>query len=149
MEPGIWRDICSCCGLDIVRALRIDHQKMKNTIGQARPISIRLAPVIFATARPITSGSFPARQVMEASTAYSGSTAMKAKTATAKPLEMSTSAASVVQDNRNAAPRIAMPKHVVSAIVPKSRPNNGKMNRTIGPISAIRPAASINIIDRS
>src|SRR4030065_542735 len=49
------------------------------------------------------------------STAYSGSTAMNARTAIASPAEMSSCATSAAHDRRKAAPTIAMPNRSASA----------------------------------
>ena len=66
---------------------------------------------MFAIASPFfaSSGSVPASHARKASTAYSGSTAMKAMIASASPCEMSISAVSAAQLSRNAAARMAMP----------------------------------------
>ena len=56
-------------------------------------------------------GCVPAFEVNTKSTAYSGSTAISARTASASPAEMSSCTTSAPQPSRNAAPTIARPKH--------------------------------------
>src|SRR5947209_9097454 len=88
------------------------------------PISRRLDPVMLARASehgeasvapggthaaPWAATAEPALPANTTSTAYSGSTAMKASTAMANPAEMSSWAASAAHDRRNAAPTTAAP----------------------------------------
>ena len=98
---------------------------MNTTMDQPMPINSRLAPVMLASARlhgdsspppgggrqagPVASNEFPPCQANTKSTAYSGSTAMSARTAIASPAEMSSCATSAAHDRMNAAPTIASP----------------------------------------
>ena len=93
---------------------------MNTTIVQPMPISSRFAPVMFASASEHGDSVPPSeRQARRAglrerrrrpscantkSTAYSGSTAMRARIAIARPAEMSSCATSAAQDSMNAAP---------------------------------------------
>ena len=105
--------------------MRIRDQAMNTTIDQPMPISRRLAPVMFASASeqgdsvpppsgrhagPVASNEFPPFHAKTKSTAYSGSTAMSASTAIARPAEMSSCATSAAHERMNAAPTIARPK---------------------------------------
>src|SRR5438552_2149929 len=84
------------------------------TVGQPRPSSNRLEPVIFAAAKAAKAESPPAFQAKMMSTAYSGRTANRATVIRARALGMSCSAASAPQDMANAAPTIPSPKRSVA-----------------------------------
>src|SRR3989304_9712697 len=71
---------------------RVRDQKIRKTTGQARPTRSRLAPVMLATARWAFSGFVGAVQAKYRSTAYSGSTAMRARTTRARVADTSVSA---------------------------------------------------------
>ena len=104
--------------------LRERYAAMKTTIDQPMPISSRLAPVMLASASeqasspaapggwhasPYCSNAFPPSHARTRSTAYSGRTAMNARTAIARPAEMSSCATSAAHDRMKAAPTIASP----------------------------------------
>ena len=106
------------------------HQATRATIDQPTPISNRLAPVMLARASehgdavslpaaahrlPNSATACPALLANTKSTAYSGSTAMSARSATASPAEMSTCAASAPHERMNAAPTMASPNRTASA----------------------------------
>ena len=77
------------------------------------PMSSRFPPVMFASASGAYFGSrvrCPAFEVKTKSTAYSGSTAMSARTARARPAETSSWSTSAAQASRKAAPTTASPK---------------------------------------
>ena len=103
---------------------------MNTTIVQPMPINSRFAPVMFASASehgdsvppssgrhaaPVCANDSPPLRANTKSTAYSGSTAIRARIAIAKPAEMSSCATSAAQDSRNAAPTIAMPNSRASS----------------------------------
>ncbi len=94
------------------------HQKRKNTAGQPRPTSSRFAPVMLAVANDAYSGSWGARHAKKMSTAYSGSTAIRAMAASASPCETSFSAASEAQVMMKAAATIPIPKMPTSTPTP-------------------------------
>ncbi len=101
------------------------YAAMNTTIDQPIPISSRLAPVMLASASehalsPVSPGclarpprtranAFPPSHARTMSTAYSGRTAMNARTAIARPAEMSSCATSAAHDRMKAAPTIASP----------------------------------------
>src|SRR3954470_21707655 len=104
--------------------LRHRHQAMNTTMGHPTPMSSRLDPVMLASARehgdsPVEPGGLqatpywakasPPLRANTRSTAYSGRTAMNARTAMARPAEMSSWAASAAHDSRKAAPTMAAP----------------------------------------
>ncbi len=109
---------------------------MKTTIDHPIPIKSRLAPVMFASASPqgdsvpppdagrhagpVASNEFPPCHAKTKSTAYSGRTAISARTAIARPAEMSSWATSAAHDRMNAAPTIASPKSAASAACGRS-----------------------------
>lgn len=87
--------------LPAFRARQTAKPDTKTTNGQPTPISTRLAPVIFASAReqtfdcPASPGApwayvIPHSQVNTKSTAYSGKTANNARSASARPALIST-----------------------------------------------------------
>src|SRR5204862_200122 len=80
------------------------------TAAQPKPISSRFAPVMFAVAYCVYVGSFPACQAKYMSTAYSGSTAISARNASARLCGMSTCATSAAQERRTAAPKMPTPE---------------------------------------
>ena len=97
-------------------ARRTASAETSTTSGQPTPTRIRLAPVMLASARPQTSGLPPSVAYAEPhwavntkSTAYSGSTATSARSASAMPALMSTWAASAAHARVKAAPTIASP----------------------------------------
>ncbi len=111
------------------RMVRTRYQAMKITMLHPMPMSRRLAPVMFASASehgdsvpPPTGGhegpyactEFPPFDANTKSTAYSGSTAISASSAMARPAEMSSCATSAAHDSRNAAPTIARPNSTAS-----------------------------------
>ena len=106
------------------------HQASTATIDQPTPISSRLAPVMLARASehgdavelfaaahrlPNSATACPALSAKTKSTAYSGRTAMSARSAIANPAEMSSWAASAAHDRMKAAPTMARPKSSASA----------------------------------
>ena len=115
---------------------RIRYHAMKTTMDHPIPIKSRLAPVMFASASPhgdsvpppgggrhagpVASNEFPPCQAKTKSTAYSGSTAMSASRAIAKPAEMSSCATSAAHDRMNAAPTIARPNSAASTVCGRS-----------------------------
>ncbi len=91
--------------------LFIRHAASSTTSAQPTPMSSRLEPVMLASASgAYLSGSFPAFHANVKSTAYSGSTAMRASTVRARPCEMSSWSASAPQARRNDEARMARPK---------------------------------------
>ena len=103
---------------------RARYQATNTTIDQPMPMSRRLAPVMLASASehgvspgapggrqagPYAATAPPALKANTRSTAYSGSTAMKARSAIASPAEMSSCATSAPHDSMNAAPTMARP----------------------------------------
>src|SRR4030095_5640953 len=84
-------------------------QTVITTAAQPTPISKRLAPVILAMANAVYLGSLPATQAKYMSTAYSGSTAIKARSAIASDCGISNWASSAAQESMNAAPKMASP----------------------------------------
>ena len=85
---------------------------MNTTAVHPTPISSRLLPVMLARASgAYFSGLLPALLAKVKSTTYSGRTAMRASTASARPCETSSWRASAPQANRKAAPTIAMPNN--------------------------------------
>ena len=109
--------------------MRERYAAMNTTIDQPMPISRRFAPVMLARASehalsrvsfaalhasPNCSNAFPPFHASTMSTAYSGSTAMNARTAIASPAEMSSCATSAAHDRMKAAPTIASPNSSAS-----------------------------------
>ena len=66
-------------------------------------------------AAPVSANDSPPLRANTKSTAYSGSTAIRARIAIARPAEMSSCATSAAQDSMNAAPTIAMPNSRASS----------------------------------
>ena len=133
---------------------------MKITIVQPMPISRRFAPVMLASARwhgdsvppssgrhaaPVSANDSPPFFANTKSTAYSGSTAISARIAIARPAEMSSCAASAAHDSMNAAPTIARPKRNASSGWERS----GWVNRTTNPGTVSAAAAAISILARA
>ena len=113
-----------CWPLVIAPLERSRQNATNTTIVQPMPINSRFAPVMFASANehgdsvppsrgrhaaPVSANDSPPLRANTKSTAYSGSTAISARIAIAKPAEMSSCATSAAHDSRNAAPTIAMP----------------------------------------
>jgi hypothetical protein len=109
--------------------VRERYAAMNTTIDQPMPISRRFAPVMLARASehalslvslaalhasPNCSNAFPPFHASTMSTAYSGRTAMNARTAIARPAEMSSCATSAAHDRMKAAPTIASPNSSAS-----------------------------------
>ena len=93
------------------RRTRMRYAAISTTIDQPAPISSWLPPVMFASASGANSaGCLPAFHVNTKSTAYSGSTATSASSASARPAEMSSCTTSAAQASMNAAPTTARPK---------------------------------------
>jgi hypothetical protein len=67
-------------------------------------------------ASPNCSNAFPPRHAKTMSTAYSGRTAMNARTAIARPAEMSSWATSAPHESMKAAPTIARPNSSASNV---------------------------------
>src|SRR3972149_1530775 len=99
---------------------RVRRKKMRKIVGQARPTSSRLAPVMLAMARWALRGLVGAVQAKYRSTAYSGRTAMRARTTSARVAEISVSATSEAQVRRVAAAAMARPKRTASPTLPRS-----------------------------
>ena len=116
---------------------------MKTTAAHPMPISRRLAPVMFARASehgdaapgspaghagPKRRTDWPPRHAKTKSTAYSGNTAIKARTASERPAEMSSCATSAAHDSRNAAPTIPTPKQSASTGYGSAEPVKRRRN---------------------
>ncbi len=104
------------------------------TIDQPMPMRSRLPPVMLARASgAYFSGLVPAFEVKTKSTAYSGRTAIRARTARARPAETSSWRTSAAQARRKAAPTTASPKMMaaiqLSGWVPVARrPRAGRVD---------------------
>ena len=129
---------------------------MNTTIDHPMPISRRFAPVMFARASehgdsvppemggheaPNSSKEFPACQAKTKSTAYSGSTAIRARTAIARPAEISSWATSAAQERMNADPTIARPN--TAAPTGFGTEESSTRNTSAGTVTATAMASEI------
>src|SRR5436190_4857985 len=117
------------------------HAATSTTIDHPTPMRSRFEPVMLASASgAYLSGSVPALAANVKSTAYSGSTAMSASTASARPWETSSCMTSAAQARRNAEPRIASPKRMGATTSGSSAPPS-RATRP-GSVAATDPASA-------
>ena len=91
------------------------HAARSTTSDQPTPMSRRFPPVMLASASgAYLSGSWPALTANVKSTAYSGRTAISARTAIARPCETSSCSTSAPHARRKAAPTTANPNKVAA-----------------------------------
>ena len=95
-------------------------------------------------AAPVWANDSPPFFANTKSTAYSGSTAIRARIAIARPAEMSSCAASAAHESMKAAPTMARPKRNASSGWEMS----GCVNRTTKPGTVRAAAAAISILAR-
>ncbi len=108
------------------------------------PMSSRFDPVMFASASgAYSSGFLPAFHANVKSTAYSGNTAMSARTASARPCDTSSWRTSAAQARRNADPRMAAPKTNGAT----QSPGDAPLSRMSSPGSVVSSAPAMASTD--